>query len=147
MKKKKSKKPKHPKIIQLVEYGISGGAYFWTGYLAFFVADKGLHWNLLAAKLSADVIGWTVNYLMQRYWVFNNTKLNKHQDEVTTRYVIITLTDFLLDYGIIWYLKRIGITPYIGQFVSAAFFTGWNYLWYRFWVFPDRYPTKRKRMA
>jgi hypothetical protein len=41
----------------------------------------------------------------------------------------------LIDYGIVGGLERIGITPYIGLFVAAGFFTAWNYLWYRFWVF------------
>jgi hypothetical protein len=35
----------------------------------------------------------------------------------------------------IWGLKSIGISPYVGFFISAGFFTAWNYLWYRFWVF------------
>jgi hypothetical protein len=34
-------------------------------------------------------------------------------------------------------LKSVGLTPYLGQFVSSGFFTIWNYFWYRFWVFPE----------
>jgi hypothetical protein len=41
----------------------------------------------------------------------------------------------MIDYLIILGLKKIGISPYIGQFVSAGFFWGWNFFWYRFWVF------------
>ena len=126
---------------------ISGGAYFWSGYLMFFIADKGLHWNLWWAKLSANVFGWTVNYVLQRYWVFNNPKLKHHQTEVTTRYIIITLINFVLDYVIVASLKAAGLTPYLGQFVSSGFFTIWNYFWYRFWVFPEKYPHHKRKMA
>jgi len=147
MKHKKLKRRQHFELIQLVEYLISGGAYFWTGYLAFFVFDKGLHWTLWWAKITADVVGWMANYVLQRYWVFNNAKLAAHKVEVTDRYIFITLVDFVIDYIIVRYLKSIGISPYVGQFVSAGFFTGWNYVWYRWWVFPEHYPRKKRRTA
>jgi putative flippase GtrA len=132
-------KRRHKLIIQFVEYMISGGAYFWTGYLIFFAADKGLHWNLWWAKLASNVVGWTVNYLLQRYWVFRNPNLKGHLAETSGRYIFITLVNFLLDYLIVAGLKSAGLTPYLGQFVSSGFFTVWNYLWYRFWVFPETY--------
>lgn len=126
-------------ILRITEYLISGGAYFWSGYAAFFIGDKVFHLNLWWAKLAANLFGWTINYLLQRFWVFKNPNLAKHKTEVTTRYVTITLVDFILDYLIVFSLKKAGMTPYIGQFVSSGFFTGWNYLWYRYWVFPDKF--------
>lgn len=126
-------------VTRLVEYLISGGAYFWSGYAAFFVGDKILGLNLWWAKLAANLFGWTVNYLLQRYWVFKNPRLAAHQTEVTARYIAITLVDFVLDYIIVALLQGLGITPYIGQFVSSGFFTLWNYAWYRFWVFPEKF--------
>lgn len=140
------KKKQAREVKRITEYLVSGGAYFWTGYATFFVCDQILHLNLWWAKLLANVVGWIVNYLLQRYWVFNNPKLAKHQLDVTRRYIIITLVDFLLDYVIVSSLKSIGISPYIGQFISSAFFTFWNYIWYRWWVFPDKYP-RHKRIS
>lgn len=137
------KKAKQTEVKRITEYLVSGGAYFWSGYLAFFVCDKGLHFTLWWAKLTANLIGWTINYGLQRYWVFNNPKLSKHKIEVTSRYIFITLLNFVIDYLIIRYLKSIGITPYIGQFISAGFFTIWNYVWYKLWVFPNNYPKRR----
>ncbi|MCW1908419.1 MAG: GtrA family protein [Candidatus Saccharibacteria bacterium] len=135
-----------PEIRRITEYMISGGAYFWTGYLVFFLCDKGLGFSLWWAKLLANISGWTVNYLLQRYWVFKNPKLNQHQTEVTIRYAIITLVNFVLDYFIIYGLKMVGITPYIGQFISSGFFTVWNYLWYKFWVFPEKFAVKSPKV-
>lgn len=137
MKKKKLTKKRQRQLIQFAEYLVSGGAFFWTGYAVFFVADKGLGLDLWWAKLIANISGWVVNYVLQRYWVFNSKKLNKHQTQVTQRYLFITAVNFMLDYIIVSTLKSAGITPYIGQFGSAGFFTIWNYLWYRFWVFPS----------
>lgn len=133
------KKKQKREIKRITEYMISGGAYFWSGYAMFFVLDQVVELNLWWAKLGANVTGWLVNYALQRYWVFNNPKLAKHQTEVTGRYITITLVDFLLDYLIVAALQSVGVTPYIGQFVSAGFFTVWNYLWYKYWVFPEKF--------
>ena len=134
---KKLNKNRRELLIQFIEYMISGGAYFWVGYAIFAYLWSGLHWSLWWATITSNVIGWTVNYLLQRYWVFANKQLKSHQTQVTGRYVFITLVDFLLNYVILYSLRQVGITPYIGQFISSAFFTGWNYFWYRFWVFPE----------
>ena len=131
-------------LKQIIYYLISGGAYFATGDIVFFICDKGLHLNLWWAKLSANILGWTVNYLLQRYWVFNNQHLSSRKVQVTYRYAIITAVDFLIDYLIVRELKVNGLTPYLGQFVSAAFFTVWNYYWYKYWVFPNT-PKKSKK--
>lgn len=132
------KKRQKKLIWQFVEYMISGGAYFWTGYIVFFFCDKQLGLSLWWAKLTANVSGWTINFVLQRYWVFRNPHLKGHLGEVTGRYMIITLINFGLDYLIVATLKSFGLTPYLGQFVSSGFFTVWNYVWYRFWVFPTK---------
>lgn len=113
----------------------------------FAVLWSGLGWSLWWAKLASNIFGWTVNFVLQRYWVFNNKSLKGHQTEVTGRYIVITLVDFILDYLIVAGLRVIGITPYIGQFISSAFFTVWNYFWYRFWVFPEKLSKKRSRVT
>lgn len=141
------RKKQEREVKRITEYMISGGAYFWTGYMIFFLIDKGLHGSFFWAKSVSTLAGWTVNFLLQRYWVFNNPKLKKHQTEVTGRYVVITLADFVIDYFLVLGLKNIGITPYIGQFISSGFFTVWNYLWYKFWVFPEKFARKKARVT
>lgn len=116
---------------------IGGGTYFWLGYLTFFVCNHLLGWKWWAAKMMGDLLGWTANYVIQRYWAFANQGLALHEMRYAGRYVLITLIDFALDYAIVGGLKHIGITPYVGFFIASAFFTGWNYVWYRFWVFPE----------
>src|SRR5689334_16623414 len=117
---KKLKKSQRREIARFSEYLISGGAYLWSGYLMFFLFDKGLHSAFFWSKSVSTLFGWSVNYLLQRFWVFNNPKLKKHHTEVTGRYIVITLVDFVLDYFIVYGLKLVGVTPYIGQFLSAG---------------------------
>jgi putative flippase GtrA len=128
---------KKSELLRIAEYLVSGGAYFWSGYLVFFICDQLIGLNLFWAKLLANIIGWTVNYLLQRYWVFNNKKLSKYKTKVTGRYIFITLVNFGLDYLIVNFLKNNGLTPYVGQFVASGLFTVWNYFWYKLWVFPE----------
>ena len=134
---KKLDKKQRRLVIQFIEYMISGGAYFWIGYAAFALFWSGLHWSLWWATITSNVIGWTVNYVLQRFWVFRNPHRKESATSVTGRYIFITLVDFVLNYFILFSLRKVGITPYIGQFISSGFFTVWNYLWYRFWVFPE----------
>ena len=128
----------HKRLFQFGEYMVSGGVYFWVGYLLLDLFYYAWHWNLWWSTIVSNLVGWSVNYLLQRFWAFNNASLKEQKTRVTERYISITLVDFLLNYLILDGLRAISITPAIGQFISAAFFTGWNYLWYRFWVFPEK---------
>jgi len=131
----KKQKRQRRELIQIGEYLISGGLYFWTGYAVFFVADTFLGLNLFWAKMVANIVGWSVNYVVLRFWVFANPNLKKHKVDVTGKYALITLINFFLDYLIVFGLKQLGLSPYFGQFVSAGFFTVWNYIWYKTFVF------------
>lgn len=150
---RKSKKQRRV-LIQFVEYMISGGAYFWSGYLAFaflYGNDSGswpsLHWGLWWSTIVSNLFGWTVNFILQRFWVFSNQSLKGHATQVTGRYIFITLVDFVLNYFILLGLKNIGITPYIGQFISSGFFTVWNWFWYKYWVFTDNFKKKKSMVT
>lgn len=46
----KISKKRRKLIIQLIEYMVSGGAYFWSGYVIFFVTYSKLSWGLWWAK-------------------------------------------------------------------------------------------------
>lgn len=133
---------------QLIEYLVAGGAFFWSGYFSFALFYSVFGWPLFIAKQSANLIGLLVNYVLEDQWVFKHNKSKKTYDRRRTgRYVVITLINFGIDYLIVAELKQRGISPYIGQFVSAAFFTVWNFVWYKYWVFaqhPSRKRGKRK---
>ena len=122
-------------VVQYLKYSVGGSAYFVSGYVVFALCYSGLGWNWMYAKIVADIIGWTLNYLIQRYWAFADKQLKHHEAKTAGKYSVLSIGNLVLDYAIIWGLNEIGITPYVGFFISAGFFTVWNYLWYRFWVF------------
>jgi putative flippase GtrA len=113
-----------------------GGLYFWSGYALFALTYSGFGWSWLWAKVLADAVGWTLNYLVQRYWAFAGGKQKFSEIKHLRRYIFIESIGFVLDYLIIGGLNHVGITPYIGFFISSAFFTVWSYLWYKYYVFP-----------
>jgi putative flippase GtrA len=121
--------------LQFAEYWIGGNVFFFSGYITFTICYGVFHWRWWQSKLLADTIGWTLNYLVQRYWAFTNTSLKTHEAKNRWRYAALSIIDTVLDYAIVGGLVWLGLTPYLGLFVAAGFFTFWNYFWYRYWVF------------
>jgi putative flippase GtrA len=144
MRTKKKITPKTKKIwIQFAEYMVTGGVWFWSGYIIIVSLDN--HIGLFWANLIGNAVGITLNYLLSKYWVFK-TKKNTKTDTKAWRYVVYTaLNAFLLNYLILQGLQSgIGIDPAIGQFIASAFFTVWNFVWYKYWVFKDHPTPPRK---
>jgi putative flippase GtrA len=125
---------------------VGGATYFWSGYIIFAICYSGLHWHWLPAKILADAVGLTLNYLIQRHWAFAG-QAHLSEMEHAGRYIFIEAVGFVLDYAIIGGLQAIGITPYVGFFISAAFFSVWSYLWYKYWVFPDNKQLLLRQLA
>ncbi len=120
---------------EVIRYGISGGAFFWSGYLVFAILYSGLGLSLGPAKITAYLIGLSINFGLQRWWVFKSGRPKKNLPKVTGKYLLLSLVNLGIDYVIVVGLAELGMSPYLGQFVSAAFFTVWNYVWYKFIVF------------
>ena len=144
MKSKQKAKKWRSEIKRLIAYSITGGAWFWSGYLTFALCYETFGLTLFWAKLIANLVGITVNFILERIWVFDRGRKNKKLTVVTERYFILTVINLFIDYLIVRGLQDyLGISPYIGQFVSAGFFYGWNYLWYKYWVFASARKTKK----
>lgn len=134
---KKPSLPDRKTAIQFGKYLLGGSTWFISAYLIFFICYTLLGWWWLWAKLLADGVGFTLNYLAQRYWAFAGDRRSLREIQHVGRYITIETVGFFLDYAIIGGLYYLGVTPYIGFFISAAFFTVWSYLWYKYWVFPQ----------
>ncbi len=128
---------KNDGLSRFIKYMFGGGVYFWLGYGIFALLYSIFHWDWLPAKIMADVIGWTSNYIIQRFWTFSD-RIHLSEMQHAGRYAFIQAIGFIIDYLFIWGLVAVGITPYIGFFMSSGFFTIWNWLWYKYWIFPDK---------
>lgn len=142
-KQKKQKQRKKSIVRRFAEYMLGGALFFWIGYGLFALAYSVFGWNWFWSKVLGDVVGRTVNYLVQRYLTFNDT--SKAEATHMGRYWALSVVSIGLDYLIVGGLKALGVTPYFGQFISSWFFTIWNYLWYKYWVFPEKRPLRRRK--
>lgn len=132
-KKLKLKKAQAKEIRRFSEYFISGGVWFWSGYIIIVFSYE--HIGLFWANLIGNAVGITLNFILERYWVFKTNSPTK-LGITTKRYIVYTaLNAFLLNYLILQGLRSVGIEPAIGQFIASGFFTVWNYIWYKAWVF------------
>ena len=140
----KLKKKEEREVRRIVEYLVSGGAFFWSGYIVLLAMNwwLGVEYLWLSTSVSY-IVGWVVNYILQRYWVFDNPRLAKHQTEVTERYIFISFVNLFLNFAIIEIWVKQGFYLELAPFVASIFFTAWNYYWYKFWVFPERFPRNR----
>lgn len=139
-------KNKH-NIKQIVQYSITGGAWFWSGYAMFALCYSILGLDIVPSKIISYIFGLVINFILERFWVFDSKQARKNLDKVTFKYVLLSALNLVLDTLIVWSLSLQGITPYIGQFVSAGFFTVWNYVWYKLWVFARISKPRPKRPA
>lgn len=135
MPKLRLKKPSKQNIWQFTLYNFGGVAFFVIGYLVF-VGLYGLaHWPWWLAKIIADLVGWAVNYVIQRYLTFRKEVKNSQDRRLLKRFIGVSLLNVPLDYAIVGTLKLVGLTPFVGLWLSALFFTIWKYAWYKLYVF------------
>lgn len=130
---------------RFTKYLVGGSIYFWVGYGVFAICYSGLGWGWFPSKVVGDVIGWTINYFIQRFWTFSD-HVSLSEMQHAGRYVFIESIGFVLDYLLIGGLYAVGVTPYIGFFISGMFFTFWSFLWYKYWVFPETQGAKIKSL-
>jgi putative flippase GtrA len=121
---------------RFMKYLVGGSLYFWVGCGVFAICYSLAGWKWLPAKILSDAIGWTLNYIVQRVWAFSD-HVSLGEMQHAGRYVAIESIGFVLDYTLIGGLVHLGISPYIGFFISGIFFTFWSFLWYKYWVFPE----------
>ncbi|MCA9332265.1 GtrA family protein [Candidatus Saccharibacteria bacterium] len=116
----------------MIGYVAGGGAYFWSAWLIITFGTQyiGLWW----ANIIGNTIGVLLNYLAQRFWAFPG----KNIFNSGVKFITLTLFNFLISFGILKLLnENFGVPLWFAQFISAGFFTFWNYIWYKLWVFKD----------
>lgn len=121
--------------LQFVYFNLGGAVFFVSGYLIFAVLYGVLHWHWLIAKAVADLIGWSLNYLIQHYLAFSGSAHAQGHKKVLKKFVPFSLLNISLDYAIVGGLKAVGVTPFVGLWVSSVFFTLWKWFWYKYWIF------------
>lgn len=134
---KKRKETLGYRIKQFVEYNIAGIAFFWSGYVSLLALEY-VGAPLWVSSSVSYTIGLTVNFLLDRYWVFRDNREGSAITTAGSRYIAISLVNLILNYVVLKSLTLAGVPIEIAPFISSIIFTPWNWLWYKFWVFKGR---------
>ncbi len=151
--KRRQQKKKIPEIlVEFLKLQLAGNIPFWGTYLLFAVFDQALGIGDFTALLAATIIANILFFIIDDRWVFKNTRSHRKTTTEVWRFIAFMSFSSLLTFTITWQLLEVfGITPYIGQFISAAFSTLLTFTGLRFWVFapprhhglvPPKTPTK-----
>lgn len=134
-------------MLQFLYYNFGGIAFFISGYAIFSLFYGVFHWQWFFAKMIGDAVGITLNFLVQHHLAFRKESKKLSQKQQLERYIPLSVFNIFLDYTIVGSLKWLGITPFIGMWMSSSFFTVWNYLIYKYWVFRKvKRTTKSKKI-
>ena len=130
----------HESVIQYLSTGV---VVFYADYLVFYAGYTKLGIHLALAQAAAYIVGVVTNFFMERYWVFKRQTKREKVEKETKRYIVVLIINYLITYVILRVLQHYGISPLWGKYAAAFFFTFWNYVIFRFWVFKG--PTRKKR--
>jgi len=133
---KQSKKIWQKKLWEFVRLQIAGNILFVGTNVFFITGDLILHVPQVIAYPVASILAHFLFFVADKEWVFaEGGKRRKTRDELT-RFIVFMGFNYIINLAIIFALKKeFGISPYVGQFVSAGFFTFWNYIGLKYWVF------------
>jgi hypothetical protein len=125
-------------LMQFLYFNLGGVVFFVTGYLLFTLLYGLLHWYWLLAKGVADLAGWALNYLVQHYLAFPGVAREQGHKQLLKKFIPFSLLNVLIDYAIVGGLRLVGISPFLGLWISSLFFTVWKWLGYKHWVFAKK---------
>lgn len=125
-------------LIEFIKLQLAGNILFWGTYLGFFLLYEIAGWAELLALSVASIIAHALFFVANSEWVFDEHGERKKTSGELTRFVLFMGLNYFINLGIIYALSHyLGITPYIGQFISAMFFTLWNFVGLKYWVFRE----------
>lgn len=130
----------------VIQYLITGIIVFYADYLTFYILFNHFGAGLAVSQAPAYVVGIVVNFVMERGWVFKHQTKKDPVEKETKRYIVVLIANYAITVGILELLENFGISPLWGKYGAAFFFTFWNYVVFRFWVFkgPDKKHLRKK---
>ncbi|HAC56286.1 TPA: hypothetical protein DCF80_02190 [Candidatus Saccharibacteria bacterium] len=123
-------------LIQFIKLQLAGNVLFWGTYIGFFVLYEIVELPEVTALAIASVIAHAAFFIVDKKWVFHEGEGRRKTGVELTRFIIFMGLNYFINLGIITGLSYyFDITPYIGQFIAAAFFTLWTFIGLKYWVF------------
>jgi len=125
-------------LIEFIKLQLAGNVLFWGTYGGYFVLHGLLGWSELSALATASVVAHGLFFVVNSEWVFDEKGERRKTPGELTRFIVFMGANYFINLGIIYgLLYFFGVTPYIGQFVAALFFTVWSFIGLKYWVFRE----------
>ena len=124
--------------MTFVKLQLAGNILFWVTYAGYFILHQILGWESFLSLAVASIAGHALFFIADKEWVFSTKTGGRKSQEEVIRFIIFMGINYCINLVFITLLERkLGITPYIGQFVSGLFFTVWTFVGLRYWVFNE----------
>lgn len=138
-------------FVQFIKLQLAGNVLFWGTYIGYFVLHDVLDWRSITALVVASLAAHVAFFIIDKEWVFDTKTGKEKTTSEVVKFALFMGLNFFINLGIITGLERyFDISPYIGQFIAALFFTFWTYFGLKLWVF-DTHPhsllTKRRHAS
>lgn len=125
-------------LVDFIKLQLTGNILFWGTYIGFFLLHELAHWHETLALAIASICAHALFFIVNKEWVFDDKTGKRKTSSEVIRFVLFMGLNYFINIGIITGLSHFfNITPYIGQFIAAVFFTAWNFIGLRFWVFQE----------
>lgn len=132
-------------LIQFIKLQLAGNVLFWGTYIGFFVLYEIAEQPEVLSLALASVVAHAAFFFVDKKWVFHEGEGRRKTGVELRRFIIFMGINYFINLGIITGLSHyFDISPYIGQFISAAFFTFWTFIGLKYWVFRKPRLLRRK---
>lgn len=124
--------------IEFIKLQLTGNILFWGTFFGYALLHEIVGWPDALALAIASIFAHILFFLVNREWVFDDKTGQRKGSQEVIRFILFMGLNYFINLGIILGLNSyLGITPYAGQFIAGFFFTAWNFIGLRFWVFQE----------
>lgn len=124
--------------IEFIKLQLAGNILFWGTYIGYFLLYEVANWDSLQSLVVASLVAHGLFFIANKEWVFEDETGQRKTGSEAIRFTLFMGLNFFINLAIITGLQQYyDITPYIGQFIAAFFFTIWSFIGLKFWVFRD----------
>lgn len=125
-------------LVEFIKLQLAGNILFWGTYLGFFLLYEVANWTEVLSLAVASILAHALFFIANSEWVFDEKGERRKTSGELTRFIIFMGMNYFINLGIIYGLRQFfDISPYIGQFIAAGFFTLWTFIGLKYWVFRE----------
>lgn len=119
-----------------VRYVITGGTAFLVEYGLYLILIKLTHLSPVPAAMLVYTVVFLVTFVMTRTWTFrSNGRLHW---QFVAHFGLFVFNLLIGNYFLFDYLLNAGVSKYIAPFIKTALITCWNFLIFRYLIYPKR---------